>query len=479
MTFQKRLAWQTLELQERSSVACQVARYALGLDYAMLPEKIVHQAKRCVLDALGCAIGAFDAPGFPICEAMARETGGTGEATVFGTGLRTNALNASLVNGFLVRFLDYNDMGLGNHPSDALASIMAVCEREQASGRDLILALVIAYELAGRFNDAIDFTVLAQKGWTGEVKAGFNMAPSLGRVMGLDEMQIANAIGICMSHTLPMKILDSDRDENVMAKNLRFGWAAHDALLSCMLAKRGFTGPVRIFESQEGINNLIAGGTMDLERLVDFSGWRMPAVMFKALPLNGTTHGHVLATMEVVASNDLRPEDIAHVRIRTSMRESRHTTTFAKKYPRNAESADHSAHYANAIAILDRSFSVDAFRPERFSDPMVLELIEKITVEGDPELGFFAGISEITTRDGRLFSARVDLPKGIGEPLGDGQLEDKFRDLAGRHMEPGLVDRIVETVWNLENLRDVGELASLMIVPELAGRFQATPLTRV
>ena len=70
--------------------------------------------------------------------------------------------------------------------------------------------------------------------------------------MGLSEEQIANAIGICMSHTLPMAILDSDREENFMAKNIRFGWAAHDAILACMLAKRGFTGPVRVIESDTG-----------------------------------------------------------------------------------------------------------------------------------------------------------------------------------------------------------------------------------
>ncbi len=97
MTFQRDLAWQYLDLAYRSSVSHQIARYALTLDYALLPEPVVHQAKRCVLDALGCAIGAYEAPGRTIMEKTAQEIGGPPEATVVCSGLRVSALNASLV----------------------------------------------------------------------------------------------------------------------------------------------------------------------------------------------------------------------------------------------------------------------------------------------------------------------------------------------------------------------------------------------
>ena len=125
MTFQRDLAWQQLDLTYRSSASYQFARYALKLNYSLLPEDVVHQAKRCLIDALGCAIGAYVAPGRIICEDTAKELGGPQEATVFCSGLRTSATNAALVNSFLVRFLDYSDMGGGGHNSDALSSILA------------------------------------------------------------------------------------------------------------------------------------------------------------------------------------------------------------------------------------------------------------------------------------------------------------------------------------------------------------------
>ncbi len=491
MTFQRDLAWQQLDLAHRSSVSHQFARYALAVDYAALPQDVVHQARRCVLDALGCALGAYEAPGRAICEETAKEIGGPEEATVFCSGMRTSALNAALVNSFLVRFLDYNDIGGGSHNSDALASILAVAEREKRSGSDFLTSLVVSYELGARFRDSVSTGVdhfselkaksvgaapaahaagprqksLEEKGWTADIRAGLNQPPALGRLMGMNEAQSANAIGICLSHTLPLGIMDADREENVMAKNIRYGWAAHDAIIACMLAKKGFTGPPRIIESDGGIRRVLAQDEMDLERMTDFSGWRIMKVKFKAMPTNATTAGHVAATIAIVTEQDLQPEDIASVNIRASAREARHTTTPAKKYPRNAESADHSAHYANALAIKERAFGLASIAPGKFTDPVVLDLIEKITVEADPSLGAFQGISEITTTDGRRFEKRVDVPRGLGDPLTDRELEEKFSEMALQYLKPGQVRQLIDACWNVDKLGDLGELTRLMIIP--------------
>ena len=249
MTLSRDLTMENLDLVYRSSIAHQYARYALAIKYEMFPEEVIHAAKRCLLDTLGCAIGAYDAPGYPMVEEMAQELGGKEEATVFGTGLRTTATNATLVNSFLVRFLDYNDMGGGGHNSDTIPSILAVAEREKANGRDLLTSIVLSYELGARFSDAPGgHTSYDSKGYTIDIRGGVTLPPPLGKLMGLDETQIANAIGICASHSLPLGILDTNREENFHAKNLRVGFVARDAIESCLLAKKGFTGPVRVVE---------------------------------------------------------------------------------------------------------------------------------------------------------------------------------------------------------------------------------------
>ena len=468
MTFQRDLAWQQLDLVHRTSVAHQFARYALALNYGLLPENVVHQAKRCVLDALGCAIGAYEAPGRTICEAAIKELGGPAESTVFCSGMRASAMNASLVNSFLVRFLDYSDLGGGGHNSDSLASLLAIGEREKAGGKALLTSLVMSYEIGARFRESLTAT-LEPKGWTSDIRAGLNMPPALGKLMGLNEEQIANAIGLCMSHTLPLGILDANREENVLAKNIRFGWVAHDAILACVLAKKGFTGPVHIVESDAGIRRVLLQDEIDLERLTDFSGWRILATKFKAMPANGTTHGHVFATMDLVKEHKLKPEDIVAVRIKAHVRETRHTTTPSKKYPRTAENADHSAFYANAYAIKTGAFGPDSIDPAMFTDPVILDLIEKITIEADNSMGRFAGSSEILTKDGRRLQKRVDMPLGYDDAsLSDQQLEEKFSEMASKHMDDKHIRKIFDACWNLEKLSDVGELAKRMVFPKAA-----------
>jgi 2-methylcitrate dehydratase len=468
MSFIRELTWKNLEFTYRASVAYQFARYALALDYELLPQEVVHQAKRCVLDGLGCAIGGYQAPGRPMCEAVIRELGGPEEATVFGSGLRTSVLNATLANCFLLRFLDYNDFGGGNHNSDAIPSILAVSERQKKGGKEFLTSLVISYELGARVIASVAGGAAGwgEKGWTADSRGGFSMPPALGKLMGCNEDQIANAIGICGSRSYPLGVLDSNREENTMTKNLRFGWVTYDAILSCMLAQKGFTGPVRVVEGDSGLNQVILRGEMDLERLVDFSGWRILGTRFKSLCTNRTTHGHIHATLALVKEHDLRPEEIASVKIRVGLKESRHTTALPKKYPRNAESADHSTFYGNALAIKERHFGPSSAEPEKFTDPVVLDLIEKITVEHDPSLPDrgHQGISEITTKDGRRLIKHVVTPHGLDDdPLSDAELEEKFKEMATRQMSEKQIRKLIDTVWHLEKLDSMGDLAAQMV----------------
>ena len=130
---------------------------------------------------------------------------------------------------------------------------------------------------------------------------------------------------------VPLGILDADKEENSMAKNLRFGFITREAITACLLAREGFTGPLRVIEGDGGYRDGVLRGEMDLAALVDFSGWRIRDTRFKTLCVNGSSEGHVKATMEIVIENDLKPSDIERVRIRASAREARHTTALAKK----------------------------------------------------------------------------------------------------------------------------------------------------
>ena len=373
-----------------------------------------------------------------------------------------------------MRFLDFNDSGGGGHNSDCLSSILAVAERKKASGKDFMMSVVVSYELGGRFRDACGGGLegLEDKGWLGEVRGGITMPPAIGRLMGLNEEQIANAIGNTASHCLPLLILDTHHEENTMAKNLRFGAVCYDAILSCTFAKLGFTAPVRVVEGEGGMNEVLMHKEMELNKLVDFSGWRLRRVRHKYLPANYVTQGHVALTMAIVKENDLKPEDIAAVKITVGAREKLHAADHpAKKYPRNAESADHGAYFANAIVIKERELGPDQYLPEKFTDPVILDLIEKITVVADPKWppATYASTSEITTKDGRHFKKHADVPKGhFDDPLTDAEIEDKVRKMMVKHLPESRIKKIIDMVWNLEKVDDIGKLVALMVFPKRA-----------
>jgi len=459
---------EALEHQAKSSVAYQYARYALAMEHDMIPSAVLHAAKRSLLDTLGVAIGAFDAPGFPMMYRLARGNGGPGEATVFGSGFRATAGYATLANSFLVRFLDYNDCGGGGHNSDSIPCILAVSEKYQKSGRDFLTAVILSYELGSRFCSGALLPFYAQD-FIMDIRCGVTLPPPVGRLMGMNAMQIANAIGVCASHSLPLGILDTNREANYNVKNLRVGFVARDAIDACLLAEQGFTGPVRIVEGEHGLCDVVLKGQADLEKMVNFSGWRMLDVRYKDMCCNANSMGHVMATLQNVIENDIHYEDVEAIKVVTGMHESRHTTSLWKKYPLNAETADHSAFFTNAVAIKERRYDVQSMHSDHFTDPDIIALIDKMQVIGDPALPEygFVGISEITVKDGRTFIKRVEKPHGFGDdPHTDRELEQKFRSMACRYFSDAHIDRLIDMVWNVETLPTMEPLVQMMILKD-------------
>jgi 2-methylcitrate dehydratase len=211
------------------------------------------------------------------------------------------------------------------------------------------------------------------------------------------------------------------------------------------------------------------GGEYDLQPILGFKGgWTIRETCLKSIIADFSAHGHLTATLTLAREHDVHPEDVAAIRVTTSKRCAEHTGDPVKKYPRNKETADHSSYWLTAIAIVDRAIGPDQFTPEKYTDPRTLALIDKVILLGDPALDKArpAGISEITLKDGRVFRTRVDHPRGHARnPMTDEEVESKFRSMASRVMPREQMERLVETIWALEELQDIGELTRLMVFP--------------
>lgn len=452
------------------TVARELAEFTKGFSYDALSGREVHAAKRVLLDMLACAIGGKESDSGRILRRVMEDQGGSQESTLIGSRVRVPCANAALANGAMTRYLDYNDtyfrlngqLRFGIHSNELIPGVLAVGERQHANGKEIICAIALAYDLAARFIDASFARNLHVGGWHYSSIAGFVVALYAGKLLGLNTEQLANAVGIAGVHGLTLDIIDAQGEPYNMTKNIGLPYIAQAGVMAALLAEKGFTGPARTIEGNKGFVQTVMGGVYDLEALT--TPRKQPGLLEvhqKSLAAEHTTQGALNALLKLVKDYDLRPEDIAHVKIEATTRTANHTGDFVKRYPVDKETADHSLYYLAAIAITDREVGPGQYTSDRFTNPAVRQLIDKITVEANPELdGFiFAGIAHIFTGDGRELTCRVDYPKGNSlNPMTDEELVKKFQGTAMEFMDKGEMDRTVDCVFALDELSDIGAL---------------------
>ena len=461
------------------SVTRELSEFALGIRYETIPAHVTHEMKRFFIDALACAIGAFDAEPSRICRDVAREHSGRPDATLIGETTKVSLSQAIIANGAMVRYLDFNDgyhfakspgkIG-GGHPSDCLPAVIAVAERQHASGKAAIEAAVAGYEIMGRMIDAFAEGLTPMGFHHGSVMP-FLGAAIAGRLMGLDAAQMTHAMGIGASSSLGLGINDAEGEEYNNSKNVADSFMLERGVYGALLASRGFTGPERVIEGNKGFAYCLLRGVENYRPKPLPNDHYLMRARMKYFPTESTNQGHLFATGELVREHNLEPEDIAAVRLRLSKRTVNHNGDPAKKYPRNKETADHSAYFITALGILLRGKLVpSSFTPESYDDPMIRALSDLVTLEHGPEFDetLTGAMVTIQTKDGRTLQKRVNFPRGNPENrMSDAELRDKFIECAGNRMNATQVDRIIETCMNIEQVGDIGELMGELALPAL------------
>lgn len=443
-----------------------LANLALKYRYDELPKHVVHQAKRHTLDTIACAIGGYRSDTARILHEVTMRLGGTNESTIIGSGTKTSCLNAALVNGAMARFLDLNDFQKHvSHPSEVIPPILALGEVLRLPGKEIITAIVVAYEILNRLTAAIPFEFFSSGGWNTDLKAGYVIPAVAGRLLKLSVEQIENAIGIAGSRCMVLGILDAPKEEYTMAKNLRFPLTAYLGLMAAFLAEKGFTGPRAVLEGQYGFIDVVLKGDFDSRQLTEEADdFQIMYAGLKRFCSCYSTHGHIQATLEIVKQNNLRPEDIESVHITLNGRTFKHTTDPAKRFPENKETADHSSYYITAMIILERMLGHAQYDPKNYSDNRVKELINRVTIDHDPELDPFypAARVEIVLKNGTKYENQVKYPKGhYSSPLSDEEIVKKFTALGDGQLDDSQIQEIAKTAFSLETLKDVCSLMKL------------------
>lgn len=437
------------------TLAQNLASFALGTRFENLPAGVVVDARRRLLDSLGCAVGALEAPAPSVARPLAARIQGSPSVNLIGGG-SSAADWAAFSNGVHIRYLDCNDTYLSlepAHPSDNWAAVMAAGQLAQADGRAWIAAAAVAYEIQCRLCDAVS---IRARGWDHTTYGSISATLAAAMLLRLTHEQTVHALGIAATTGSALRLTRAG--ELSMWKGCAFAFASRNALFAAQLAALGMTGPAPLFEGEMGFFEQVSG-PFTLAKLGGPSAadWMLPKTSIKFVPAEYHGQSAIAAAFELRRQID-DPKRIREIEIATFRTAVEIIGKDPEKWrPQTRETADHSLPYCTAVALVDGAITADQFTSERLRDPALLDLVARTRVVEDAKLtaGYPAGIPNrvtVTLDDGRKLVAEVSFPPGHDRnPLSDEQLAIKFHDLADPVLGRARAKEILERVSRLED----------------------------
>ncbi len=439
-----------------------IARYAAELKYEDIPEDVVRLAKRTILDTIGCMYGGYTAGPSRIAIKLAGDVSAKKPATVLLSGTRTSPDLAVFANGVMIRYLDFNDAfvslthGAG-HPSDTIAALVSAAELNERSGRDLITATVLSYEVFCKIADVFDYL---GNGIDHTTVTGMAATVGAGRLMGLTVGQMVQAIGITVGGNTATRQGRSDALSNWKA--FAAADACRKAIFAGQLAQEGMTGPVNVFEGTYGFFKVMGRKPVAPPQFGEPFGIRR--AFTKRFPLGQFSQTVAQAAVEA-RSFASSPDDIQEVNIHVSHSAIKIMADGPEKWrPQTHETADHSIPYAAGLALkygkIDPAFYEDPY----LHDPQLIDLVSRVKClpsdEADRmEQEFNLCELEVVLKSGARKTFRVEYHRGhFKNPMSDAEMEEKFRLMAERHLAADRVDSLLRLLWGIENEPQLGKL---------------------
>ncbi len=482
------MAKSSTAVDPKTLLSYKLSEWACSLTYDSLSPQAIQAAKLFWYDSLGCAVGGSQQEDAHILMEHHRELAGlsndhhaksSGPCTCFVSGFKTNPVDAAFLNSHMVRAMDYNDIYWKAdpcHPSDIICGPLALCEYLGKSGKDLILATVIAYEVEQRL---CEFGVpgVREYGWHHATLTAFAAPIAAGRVLNLDPMQMVQAIGISASRTFTPGAVTAGKLTNM--KNTVDPWATRMGVESAMLAKRGYSGPEHMFDGKEGLFHVFGhvhykgapakfDAAMLLDGLPHCAGchYRILDCGMKSFPIEALSHAPLTAMMKIVKEHKVKWEDVAEIKVEVIARAADILGDPAKYRPTGKETADHSLPYSLAVGLMDGMVTPLQFKDERIRDPRLIPLMDKIKVVPNDEFEalfpkFQPSRVTITLNDGKSFQQRVDVPKGDPrDPMTQDEIKVKFDALAAGIIGQKKCDESAKLIMAMEHEPKVDRLIS-------------------
>ncbi len=493
---------------DATRVTQSLADFASSVTFADLPPAAVREAKRLILDTVGCALGGYTSERGRIIRNVARSLGGNPESTIIGNGVKVSCTNAALANGDMANVLDNDETCLnsGHNSAPLVPAALAIAEKKKASGKDLITAVAVGYDINTRIGFAADAPMAPQfRGEpppevSGSSYAAFGAATAAGQILKLNREQMLNCVGLAgMLAPIPSsgKYLEERQmavkeKRHLMCKYHAPGWLAQAGLTAALMAEAGYGGPHTILDGEKGFWKMSGSKTCDFDFMVSQLGekwWITEGVQYKIGPSCQQTQTPLTVFTRVIKKHNLKAEEIEKVVYTAGLEAYMFKELFWQKDLEAALIID--PYFSVPLCLALAAYNVPP-GPEwhyfrwRPLEPKLAEFMQKVDCEPDPEA--LAMLKEAFNGPaprrfkrcpasirvyarGKVFEDRVEWVKGDSwlpeAALTDEELKEKFRlnavdVLKGSSGWLKKIDGAMEMMLDLDKVKDINELTALL-----------------
>ena len=458
-----------------------LAQFVVDTKYEDLPNDVVHATKYLLLDSIGCGLASVTTDRGKMSIAMAKKMGGPPESSIIGVGDKVSNVSAAYVNGELINSTDYDSLIFpgGHVPPYVVPPTLAIAESKNVSGRDLLLATALGFEVAVRIPAGLMKNMFTGKGkeasfsWGkrgGQAYSNFGASAGAAKLLSLDKERMAQALGIsghlCQVLT---HVRYSFSDNRPLTKYGVPGWQNTGGIMAALLAEMGYMGDTTVFDGEYGFFNFCGyEGEVDLKAITRDIGkkWNFLRITYKPYPCCRMLHGGIDCLYKVIGENNIKPEEIESIEVMG------HPTIelpcFKHKEVENVVDAQFNAAYVFSVVANGVSVGPEWQDYATMHDPKIRKFMNKIKFRGHPD--FVTKVQkdmsvQIYTVDviarGKKFHEETLHPSGtVGTEgaMSDGALESKFRHNAARILTQVKINSAMKALLNLEKVEKVSEL---------------------
>lgn len=439
-----------------TEVTRRLARYVVSARPEALPEAVGQEARRAILNWIGCAVGGSRHETIEVALQALSPFAGPAQASVLGRRERLDILHAALLNGMSSHVHDFDDTHLKTviHPSaPVLPALLALAEYRPVSGRDFLHAFVLGVEVECRIGNAV-YPAHYDRGWHITGTAGvFGAAAACGRLLGLDETRMLWALGLAASQPVGLREMFG-----TMTKSFHPGRAAQNGLTAALLAARGFTSSEAALEANSGWAHVLST-EQKWNEITDGLGERYELSLnsYKPFACGVVLHPIIDGCIQLRNEHRLAADQVERIELRVHPLVLELT---GKKAPQTGLEGKFSVYFAAAVAIVQGAAGVQQFTDPVVRDPVIVALRERVTAVVEPGLHEDQARVAIGLKDGRRFETFVEHAVGsVDRPMARADLEAKVSGLCAGVLPADRTRRLIELCWKVDALDRASVLA--------------------